>query len=101
MLVACLWRACMPVPRPVGCSDATPGPGPAPPAALPPLRPRQMTPPYPDEHGERPLAALLAPDILALLDEAPGSVPAETEELHPADLADVAEAIPADRVIQL
>ena len=60
-----------------------------------------MTPPHPDEHAERPLAALLAPDILALLDEAPGSVPHETEELHPADLADVAEAIPADRVIQL
>src|SRR5690349_20148133 len=67
----------------------------------PPLRPRQMTPPHPDEHAERPLAALLAPDILALLAEAPGSVPAETEGLQPADLADVAETIPADRVIQL
>ena len=60
-----------------------------------------MTPPHPDEHAERPLAALLAPDILALLDEAPESVAAETEEMHPADLADVAEAIPEDRVIQL
>jgi magnesium transporter len=60
-----------------------------------------MTPPHSDDRGDRPLAALLAPDILALLDEAPESVAAETEELHPADLADVAEAIPADRVIQL
>ena len=55
-----------------------------------------MTPPQRKE--ERPIAALLAPDILALLDEAPGSVAAETEELHPADLADVAETLPPDRV---
>ena len=60
-----------------------------------------MTPPHPDDRAERPLAALLAPDILALLDEAPESVAVETEELHPADLADVAEAIPEERVIQL
>jgi magnesium transporter len=60
-----------------------------------------MTPPHPDDRAERPLAALLAPDILALLDEAPESVAVETEELHPADLADVAEAIPGERVIQL
>ncbi|MDQ4080922.1 MAG: magnesium transporter [Gemmatimonadota bacterium] len=50
---------------------------------------------------ERPLAALLAPDILALLDESPGDVAAETEELHPANLADVAEALPRDRLVQL
>ena len=42
----------------------------------------------------RPVAALLAPDILALLEESPADVAAETEEMHPADLADVAEAIP-------
>lgn len=60
-----------------------------------------MTPPHPDEHADRPVAALLAPDILALLDEAPESVAVETEELHPADLADVAEAIPEERVVQL
>ncbi len=48
-----------------------------------------------------PIAALLAPDILALLDEAPELVLAETEEMHPADLADVAEAIPRDRVVAL
>ena len=50
---------------------------------------------------ERPVAALLAPDILALLDESPGNVAAETEELHPANLADVAEALPRDRLAQL
>jgi len=50
---------------------------------------------------DRPIASLLAPDILALLDEAPESVAAETEEMHPADLADVAAAIPRDRVVSL
>ncbi len=47
---------------------------------------------------ERPIAALLAPDILDLLDAAPDAVAAETEELHPADLADVAEALPRARI---
>ena len=42
------------------------------------------------------LAALLAPDILELLETSPGAVAAETEELHPADLADVAEAMPRE-----
>ncbi len=51
-----------------------------------------------DPREERPLAALLAPDILALLDDAPQAVAVETEELHPADLADVAEALPVARV---
>src|SRR5687767_10488643 len=50
---------------------------------------------------ERPVAALLVPDILALLDESPGSVAAETEELHPANLADIAEALPRARLAQL
>ena len=50
---------------------------------------------------ERPVAALLAPDILALLDESPGDVAAETEELHPANLADIAEALPRERLAQL
>ena len=62
-----------------------------------------MTPPTPTDSyraiDDRPVGALLAPDILALLDEEPGSVALETEELHPADLADVAEALPEDRVI--
>jgi magnesium transporter len=47
---------------------------------------------------DRPVAALLAPDILELLEESPGAVAAETEELHPADLADVAETLPPERV---
>lgn len=56
-----------------------------------------MTPPqYPPE--DRPVAALLAPDILALLDDSPTLVAAETEELHAADLADIAELIPRDKV---
>ena len=42
----------------------------------------------------RPLAALLAPDILELLEDAPESIAPQTEEMHPADLADVAEALP-------
>jgi magnesium transporter len=49
----------------------------------------------------RGMAALLAPDILDLLDADPGSVAVETEEIHPADLADIAEAIPRDRVADL
>ncbi len=40
------------------------------------------------------VAALLAPDILDLLESDPSAVATETEELHPADLADVAEALP-------
>jgi magnesium transporter len=52
--------------------------------------------PYRQE--ERPVAALLAPDILAMLEESPGDVAAETEELHPANLADIAGALPRDRV---
>src|ERR1051326_3581452 len=45
-----------------------------------------------------PVAALVAPDILALLEESPSDIAAETEELHPADLADVVELLPAERV---
>jgi magnesium transporter len=47
------------------------------------------------------VAALLAPDILNLLEESPQNVAAETEEMHPADLADVAEALPRERVADL
>ena len=46
------------------------------------------------------LAALLAPDILVMLEESPGDVAAETDELHPKTLADVAEAMPRDRVAE-
>ena len=55
-----------------------------------------MTPPQ--RSPDRPIAALIAPDILALLDESPQDVAPETEGMHPADLADVAEAMPAGRV---
>jgi len=47
---------------------------------------------------ERPIAALLAPDILDLLDESPATIAADTAELHPADLADVVELLPRERV---
>src|ERR1043166_10144908 len=56
-----------------------------------------MTPPQ-REPTEKALAALLAPDILALLDESPADLRAEPEDMHPADLADVAELLPADRL---
>lgn len=52
---------------------------------------------HPDPQ-EKPLAALVAPDILELLEESPGAIAAETEELHPADLADVAELLPREQV---
>lgn len=53
----------------------------------------------PAQHkSDRPIAALIVPDILALLDEAPGDLAAETEEMHAADLADVVEALPRARV---
>ena len=47
---------------------------------------------------EKPLAALVAPDILDLLEEAPSAIAAETEEMHPADLADVAKLLPRNKV---
>ncbi|HET9797734.1 MAG TPA: magnesium transporter [Gemmatimonadaceae bacterium] len=56
-----------------------------------------MTPSH-QNPGERPLGALLAPDIIALLEESPTMIAAETEEMHPADLADVAEAMPFEQV---
>ena len=53
----------------------------------------------PAQHkSDRPIAALLVPDILALLGEAPGDLAAETEEMHAADLANVVEALPNERV---
>ena len=57
-----------------------------------------MTPSH-DSH-EKPLAALLAPDILVLLEESPSDIAAETEELHPKDLADVAELLPRQRLAE-
>lgn len=48
--------------------------------------------------SERSVAALVAPDILDLLETDPHAIAAETEELHPADLADVAELIERELV---
>jgi magnesium transporter len=47
---------------------------------------------------DRPIAALLVPDILAMLRTSPADIAVETEELHPHDLADIAEALPDHRV---
>ncbi|MGQ0767546.1 MAG: magnesium transporter [Gemmatimonadota bacterium] len=55
----------------------------------------------PPRSHDRELAALLAPDILSLLDESPADIAAETSELHPKDLADVAELLPHGRVADL
>ena len=51
-----------------------------------------------EDDEERPLAALLAPDILVMLEESPEAIAAETEELHANDLATVAEALPREKV---
>src|SRR6478672_9696985 len=56
-----------------------------------------MTPPQRNPE-DRPVGALLAPDILALLEESPADIPVETEEMHPADLADVAELLDRDKL---
>jgi len=57
------------------------------------------TPPHnPRVEEEEPIAALVGPDILVMLEESPEAIPAETEELHPKDLASVAEALPRDMV---
>ncbi len=58
-----------------------------------------MTPP--PTNPDRPLAALLMPDLLEMLEEAPWSIGPQTEELHPADLADIAELMAVDRVAAL
>ncbi len=47
---------------------------------------------------DRPVAALLVPDILVMLDESPAAIAVETEELHPRDLADIVEALPEEKV---
>lgn len=54
---------------------------------------------YLNRTHDRELAALLAPDILALLEDSPTDVGAETEELHPKDLADVAELLPRAKLV--
>ena len=54
-----------------------------------------------DPDDQNSVAALLAPDILEMLDENPAQIAADTDEMHPADLADVVEAIPRERVAEL
>ncbi len=50
---------------------------------------------------DRPVAALLAPDIVALLEESPADLRTETEEIHPADLAEVAEYLSSEQLERL
>ena len=57
-----------------------------------------MTQEQRDTERSKSVAALVAPDLLDLLVTAPKSIAAETEELHPADLADVAELMPREDV---
>ncbi len=52
----------------------------------------------PRSNKDRPLAALIVPDLLELLEEHPASIGPQTEEMHPADLADVAESLPEEQV---
>lgn len=52
-----------------------------------------MTPSQRNPPEDRLVAALLAPDIVAMLEESPSDIATETEEVHPADLADVAELL--------
>ncbi len=54
--------------------------------------------PHPEHHDAQAVAALLAPDILDLLESSPSSIASDTEEMHPADLADVAEKMPRESV---
>jgi len=55
-------------------------------------------PPVEVEEEEGTVGALLAPDILVMLEESPDAIAAETEELHAKDLADVAQALPREMV---
>jgi magnesium transporter len=50
------------------------------------------------DDDDRTVGALLAPDILDMLEESPDAIGAETEELHAKDLADVAQALPRQLV---
>src|SRR3979409_2596902 len=58
-------------------------------------------PPYKpkvEDEEKRPLAFLLVPDVMVMLEETPEAIAAETEELHAKDLATVAEALPPEMV---
>ena len=51
-----------------------------------------------DTDDERTVGVLMAPDILDMLEDNPEAIPAETEELHAKDLADIAQALPRQLV---
>ncbi len=59
-----------------------------------------MTPPKPRKDAPV-VATLLAPDLQAMLAQGAAVVAAETEELHPANLADIASALPQEQVLAL
>jgi magnesium transporter len=61
------------------------------------MKPPTYTPQI-EEDDERTIGALLAPDILDMLEESPDAIAAETEELHAKDLADVAQTLPPEMV---
>ena len=54
--------------------------------------------PSPQNREDRPVATLLAPDIIAMLEESPDDLAADTEEIHPADLAGVAELLDREQL---
>jgi magnesium transporter len=65
-----------------------------------PSRTVPMNPPKPPKDATA-VAVLLAPDLQAMLAQGAAVVAAETEELHPANLADIAGALPRDQILAL
>ncbi|MDQ6717427.1 MAG: magnesium transporter, partial [Gemmatimonadota bacterium] len=61
-----------------------------------PVKVPNNSPDFEDE--QKMFAALVAPDIIALLEDDPASIPVETEEMHAADLADIVEMLPTEKV---
>src|SRR5947208_8364029 len=61
------------------------------------MKPAKRSAPV-DVDEDTSVGALLAPDILEMLEESPDAIAAETEELHAKDLADVAHALPREMV---
>jgi magnesium transporter len=59
-----------------------------------------VSPPKPRKDAP-PVATLLAPDLKAMLKQGAAVVAAETEELHPANLADIASALPKEQILAL
>src|SRR5947208_3893110 len=61
------------------------------------MKPAKRSAPV-DADEDATVGALLAPDIVELLEEKPDAIAAETEELHAKDLAAVAHALPREMV---